>query len=289
MQAAPPIPTRAPFQSNTLGGSLDETSSCHGPVLYTQLQKRRAKQRAPTPTNENADPDGPKSLPGTHLSTQTTRATGGASMAPGIVYSELSLENCRSRSLPLLDCGSGEAHSFRLSVPSFTPPQLSPDPSNNGTDRTCSLGDRRLGVRPSSGSGDSLESPLYQLAGMPHDTLAGPRSTHGQAQALARIPTPPQDEDEYAEVPYEPLDCHLLSDNTYEMIPDQGFNSSPFHDNTYEMIPEQGLKNEACHASTAHSRTYRPFRNQQPKHVDTDWSLKVSPANIFQSFFYETQ
>ncbi|XP_061078601.1 SH2 domain-containing protein 7-like isoform X1 [Conger conger] len=251
-QAAPPVPLRTPFQLNARGGSLDETGTSQGQVLYAQLQKRRANQRAPAPTKENADPDGPGPLPGPLATARTPGSSSRASPAPGIVYSELSLENCRSRSLPLLDYDSGESRSFRLSAPSFTPPQLSPDARSKGTGPACSLWDQELGFGPSSGSKDGLcGNPLYQLAGMPWDTQAG------RAQALPSTPAPCheyaevpferlQDEDEYAEVPFQPLPCRSspFSDNTYEMIPDEAFDSSPFQDNTYELIPEQGIKSD---------------------------------------------
>ncbi|KAJ8344506.1 hypothetical protein SKAU_G00318350 [Synaphobranchus kaupii] len=256
-QTAPPVPRRAPFLSNSLGGSLD------GSVLYAQLQKRRAN-----PTNENVGPDGPSCPPGADPTAQTPRPRGGASLAPGIVYSELSLENCRSRSLPLLDSDSGEPCSFRLSSHSFTSPELSPNTPKKGS----------VLFEPSTGSSGGLDDlcggPLYQLAGMPRDTQADQRMPRGFPRPQPPVPTPLEDEGEYAEVPREPLPRSFLCDNPYELIPDEGINSSPFLDNTYEMIPEQGIKKEVRPVSTDHSRPYQSFEDQQPKHAYTDWSLK---------------
>ncbi|XP_064169224.1 SH2 domain-containing protein 7 [Anguilla rostrata] len=285
-QAAPPLPRRAPFQSNHLGGSLDETSTWRSPVLYAQLQKQRADQREqPPPTTENAGLDGPRSLPVAGPIAQTHRPRDGASLAPDIVYSELSLGNCRSRSLPLLDSDSGEVHSFRLSAPSFTPPQVSPNTSKKGGVQACSPSDQRLLFRPSAGSSDSLDNPcdnpLYQLAGMPRDAREGQRKPQGRAQSRPPISTPPQDEGTYAEVPCEPLPCPLLSDNAYEFIPDKDFNSSPFHDNTYELIPEQGIKKDARPVSADHSRLYESIKDQQPKHADAYWSSKNDKRRRF--------
>ncbi|KAJ8417277.1 hypothetical protein AAFF_G00285040 [Aldrovandia affinis] len=278
-QAAPPVPRRVPFLTNSQGSSQDETSasrSCPGPVLYTQLEKRRANQKVQPPSTKEVcgtGTDGPGPLSGVHL-----RPTFSPSQVPGIVYSELSLENCRSRSLPLLD-DPEEHQSYRLSTPFFTPPTLSPNTSKRATGHTYSLLDQRV----HSGCSNSLEevckNPLYQLASMPRGAHTGHRHPHGQLQSHTDpsrppISTPLWSESEYAEVPREPLPCRLLGDNTYELIPGEGLKRSAFDSNTYELIPEQGLKKGARRVSADHGRTYELLEDEQPKHPESSGGIK---------------
>ncbi|KAJ8248749.1 hypothetical protein GJAV_G00227330 [Gymnothorax javanicus] len=275
LQAVPPVPRRAPYMST----SLDETGASRGPLQYAQLQKRKANPSArPSMTNENASPDNPRSLPGLRPTAQTPRPKGGALVSPGVVYSELSLEHCRSRSLPLLDSGSEESSSYSLSTPPFTSPHLSPNTSKRAKDQACSLSDHGLLIRTPAGSSDSIDdlcsNSLYQLAGMPHDCLAGQRTPPGRPQARPPAPTPPIDEGDYAEVPYKPLSRHLfLRDNTYEMITDEEHNSSLFDDSTYELIPEQGVQREA-HSPSIDHRDYQSIEDQLPENTDTYCNLR---------------
>uniref|UniRef100_A0A4W5KAW5 Uncharacterized protein n=1 Tax=Hucho hucho TaxID=62062 RepID=A0A4W5KAW5_9TELE len=274
----PPVPRRAsPLKSSSLD---DHQGSAQRRVLYAQLEKDKAIDpqpksleglpRAPEGRAEGLGPVAQHQTPqGGGIPSGRSRAPGPAS-APGpgpcTVYSELlSLLDCKSKSLPLLDLDpdseEGANNSYRLSAPSFTPPRLSPNPTKRTTSPSLldqrypsgpSLLDQRHQKDTSKGPpiiSHSLEdlcnSPIpalvYQLAGRPRDQ-EGPMTS----LMTSSMTSSPQEEEEvanslYAEVPCEPV-LRLLQDNTYEHIPELGLKGSA---RPYEHIPELGLRGSA--------------------------------------------
>eukprot|EP00063_Salmo_salar_P066848 XP_014041683.1 PREDICTED: uncharacterized protein LOC106594822 [Salmo salar] len=278
----PPVPRRAgPLKCSSLD---DQQGSDQRRVLYAQLEKDKAMNpqprsleglpKAPEGRVEGLGPVAQHQTPSQRGDIPSGRpgAPGPASApgpGPGTVYSELlSLLDCKSKSLPLLDLDldseEGDNNSYRLSPPSFTPPRLSPNPTKRTTspsllDQSYPSGPSLLDQRYPSGPSlldqryhkdtskrppiisHSLEhlcnSPIpalvYQLAGRPRDQ-EGPMTSS------------PQEEEEvanslYAEVPCEPV-LRLLLDDTYEHIPELGLKGSA---RPYEQIPELGLKGSA--------------------------------------------
>ncbi|XP_064846314.1 uncharacterized protein LOC135556799 isoform X1 [Oncorhynchus masou masou] len=265
----PPVPRRAgPLKSS----SLDyQQGSAQRRALYAQLEKHKAMNPQPrsleglpralegraeglgpvaqhqTPPQRGGIPSGKPGAPG------PASAPG---PDPGTVYSELlSLLDCKSRSLPLLDLDpdseEGANNSYRLSTPSFTPPRLSPNPTKRTT--SPSLLDQSYPSGPSlldqSYHKDTSKRPpiishslehlcnspipalVYQLAGRPRD----------QEVTMTSSPQEEVANSLYAEVPCEPV-LRLLLDDTYEHIPELGLKGSA---RPYEHIPELGLKGSA--------------------------------------------
>ncbi|XP_036391461.1 SH2 domain-containing protein 7 [Megalops cyprinoides] len=276
-QAVPLVPKRdTPLTNSMSVSTLDGASDRHSQVLYAKLQKNRANQKTRPPLikeSVSADNDGGPHPKGPKPSSPEV---------PGVVYSELSLENCRSKSLPLLDNCAEDNHSYRLS----SPPKLSPNTSKKATSQTYSLLDQQVNLRPpaSSNSLDALcNNPLYHMATRPCDTYddqvpcgIAPRKTEP-----TRAPTPMQDDRTYAEVPQDPLPCHFLDDNTYELIPDQGFKTTPLDNNTYEQIPDKGFKKPPRVFAADEDKTYETLKDMHRRHTESSWGIKVGPAKIF--------
>uniref|UniRef100_A0A8C7FQN3 Uncharacterized LOC109897429 n=1 Tax=Oncorhynchus kisutch TaxID=8019 RepID=A0A8C7FQN3_ONCKI len=216
----PPVPRRGgPLKSS----SLDyQQGSAQRRALYAQLEKHKAMNpqprsleglpRAPEGRAEGLGPVAQHQTPPQRggIPSGKPGAPGPASAPgpdPGTVYSELlSLLDCKSKSLPLLDLDpdsdEGANYSYRLSTSSFTPPRLSPNP----TKRTTS---------------PSLLDQSYP---------SGPSLLDQRTMTSL-----------YAEVPCEPV-LRLLLDDTYEHIPELGLKGSA---RPYEHIPELGLKGSA--------------------------------------------
>ncbi|KAI1904456.1 hypothetical protein AGOR_G00005830 [Albula goreensis] len=250
-QAAPPVPRRMPL-------THDKTSTSQTPIMYAQLEKRQTNQKRQVPLPKEAC--GASSLSGVRPTTAKPKYP--APSEPGIVYSELKLENGRSKSLPLLDDSVEERRVYRLSTPSFTPPDRSPDTSKKSKDQKHSFVHQRDIRTPANGSDGSEEQGdnfLYHLAGIPRDAQVGHKVSNSHVQSRPDPPPPPiptrlQDKVEYAEVPHERPPRCFLKDNTYELIPDEGLKSGSLHSNTYELISEQGLKKGASPVFSDQSR-----------------------------------
>lgn len=163
---------------------------------------------------------------------------------PVSVYSELSLLDNRSRSLPLLDSTSDGEQSSSLSAPPHTPPRLSPKPVRNITYYEPPAETTVPCSRPSSSRYSSLEymndSAVYHLAGRP----GSPHTTASDTKAE-------QHRDSlYAEVPSESLFGRVPHISTYER----------HHGDVVDRVPS--------------SNTYEPVEDIRPKH--SSWGLKVS-------------
>lgn len=153
----------------------------------------------------------------------TSSTSSAAAMDPGVVYTELSLMDCRSRSLPLLDEALGARnHSHWLSQPSHSPPDISPGQQRRATHTVSLLDQREVDARaagrgvPNSNSLEKLTGhQLYHLAGRPVSGADFPGSYSMAQSDDAAV----ESEETYAEVPRDSVPRHFL-DNTYEQIPD---------------------------------------------------------------------
>lgn len=161
--------------------------------------------------------------------------------APGktIVYSELSLSDCRSKSLPLLDDNTMEKRSYKLNSFTINPPQLSPKLQRENAKKTISHE-----VPSQSHSLDKLsDRSFYQLAGK----SANPKDMKQQENSDAM----------YAEVPCEPRPHHLLLENTYEQIPESSSTTNPKE-------------------NSVQGNTYETLEDFKPKPSESAWGFKVS-------------
>ncbi|KAJ8417625.1 hypothetical protein AAFF_G00224680 [Aldrovandia affinis] len=323
-------PTEA-VPTQTRGGAplrISMSSSLSGQsTLYAQLEHDRGKARTQPPLTGQGSlkitpafppkfsgDSGPGSLPWIQPKAVEATPTAGVTAAPGTLYSELNLETCQSQSLPFLDDSQGEQHPYRHAAPSFTPLKLSPNPCKRVTCQTYSLLEHArqpvtLGLSSSSSLDTLSINPLYQTTGglrPAEDSWWGP---HSHAWGTAESRHPPahqQDNSTYAQVPHEPLPARFLTDNTYELIPDQGFRGSPHahpshsntcksildqclrdrpdtlnsHSNTYELMPDQCLRNGP------HGNTYETLKDLQPKHSESGWGIK---ADTWRRFFPENK
>ncbi|XP_017341211.1 SH2 domain-containing protein 7 isoform X2 [Ictalurus punctatus] len=218
-QAIPPVPKRSsPVKTN----SLEEKSSLDNKVLlYAQLDQARplesrnsdaraawARQRGAMPVSSP-----PK------VTAQDMPEPG-----KGTIYSELSLLDCRSKSLPLLDDNTREEHSYNINTFTVNPPQLSPKLQRDYAKKTSSHE-----VPSHSHSLDKLsDHSFYQLAGK--SASQNDRKQQEKSDAT------------YAEVPCEPRPNHLLVENTYEQIPESRSTTNPKENsvqgNTYETLED---------------------------------------------------
>ncbi|KAL4641959.1 SH2 domain-containing protein 7 [Arapaima gigas] len=270
LKAAPQVPRR---------GFSDEKSPSNDHTMYAALEVNRPKEKSqpvlkskgslhrPPVDHQNERSNVKVEDPYTMFwnnsqGKEATQATGCPGSGPGSVYSELSLSDCRSKSLPVLDDDAPEQNSYRQSSISDTPPKLSPKQMKKATCHTVSLVDQRDHTRepassglPSSSSMDKLcSNSLYQLAGA---SQWGP-TNHCQAgteATWAPVPTNQQEESLYAQVPLAPTPNYAQADKIYEQISDEGFTSGPWafnsQCNTYETLeelkqkdPPGGKKNE---------------------------------------------
>ncbi|KAM7396752.1 hypothetical protein PAMP_019769 [Pampus punctatissimus] len=189
----PPLPRRSRH--------LEMPLNNENKVLYAQLRKQPPREM---PRTQHLCQD---NLTG-RSTTQDQNISRCSPMSRPVVsvYSELSMLDCKSKSLPLLDHNSGGEHSYALSTPPNTPPRLSPKP--NGQAKSYGLMTDKTDM--CSHSLDYLtERAVYHLAGRPHTTSTETRSLASKLRS----------DSVYAEVSSEALTGHLPHDNTYELIP----------------------------------------------------------------------
>ncbi|KAM4619351.1 SH2 domain-containing protein 7-like isoform 2-T2 [Polymixia lowei] len=225
-------------------GSLDDQTSAHGGVLYAQLEKHRPREiTRVTHSCQESSPEGSsRRAEGSALQSQAclkNNISGCSGDAPGsgTVYSELSLLDRKSRSLPLLDDDSDEQQSYKLSAFSPAPPRLSPESPREACCHSLPQEQTKTCSRPtSSHSLDYLcNSPIYYLAGRP-----GRQLNTDETRSF------PSDRDSmYADVPGEATRGRFLLENTYEQIPWRA------ESNTYESLEDlrtehasRGIKND---------------------------------------------
>ncbi|CAN9499329.1 unnamed protein product [Ophioblennius macclurei] len=199
----PPVPWR---NRHVESGSPDN-------VLYAHLKKQPPRQKHRARASRDASPGAARA----EQSNSTDRNTGRCSLVlePQSVYSELDLQDNRSRSMLLLEhSGYNGEQSQRPRSSSSTPPKVSPKPVRQLTNSASLLEKTDLSSRASSSHSLNHmdDGAVYHLAsrpGSPHGTSVDTRS-----------PSPRQDSDSvYAEIVREvPSDC-LPADETYETIP----------------------------------------------------------------------
>ncbi|KAK3526777.1 hypothetical protein QTP70_033587 [Hemibagrus guttatus] len=230
-QAIPPVPKRG---SPVKTSSLEEKCSSSSKVLYAQLEQTRPLEsrdsdaRAPWARHGGAVP-----VPGPpNVTAQDMPAPGKAT-----IYSELSLSDCRSKSLPLLDDNTKEECLYKLNTSTENPPQQSPKLQSENAKKTHSHE-----VPSHSYSLDKLsDHSFYQLAGK----SAKQKDMQQQGKSDAT----------YAEVPCEPRPNHLLLENTYEQIPESRSTTNP---------------NE----NSVQGNTYETLEDFKPKPSESTWGFK---------------
>uniref|UniRef100_A0A3B3R3H1 SH2 domain containing 7 n=1 Tax=Paramormyrops kingsleyae TaxID=1676925 RepID=A0A3B3R3H1_9TELE len=218
LTAVPPVPRRkSPVDKSPLPDQM----------RYSSLEETRMQDKAESPLSSKESlsssaesrkgHSAPKWEDPYSLSWNFPRAAEAhLTSRQGMVPSELSLSDCRSKSLPILD-DSAVQHAT-----SCTPPDLSPKPVKKATSPLA---------QSSSNSMDKLShGSLYQLAGATQWTQA----------ELREAPIKQEEENLYAQVPAEA--CHVMPDKLYEQIPDSGFMGGgctpPSHNNTYETLED---------------------------------------------------
>lgn len=238
-QEGPPLPRRSRHLDSA-------TINEHEGVLYAQLRKQSPRV---TPRDQHMHQD---SLPRPNLSSTSKDQINGRCSPPShpeSVYSELSILDSKSRSLPLLDSSSDGEQSYRLNAPPDTPPRLSPRPVRQGNGSSSQSERADLGSRPSSShSLDYLsDNAVYHLAGRP----GSPHTTSFDT----RLSIPEEHTDSvYAEVPGE-----APADFTYE----------PIRGHKEPINPK------------ASSNTYEPLEDMRRKQTNSSWGFKV--CNVFKA------
>lgn len=218
-------------------GSLEEKSNPNSKVLlYAQLEQARPLEsrdsdaRAAWARHRGAVPvSGSPSLTAQNIP------------MPGktIVYSELSLSDCRSKSLPLLDNNTRNDSSYKLDTFTAIPPQRSPKLQRENAKKTSSHE-----VPSHSHSLDKLsDHSFYQLAGK----SVNHKGKKQQEKCDAT----------YAEVPCEPRLNLLLLENTYEQIPESRTTTNPKE-------------------NSVQGNTYETLEDFKPKPSESTWGFKVS-------------
>lgn len=241
----PPLPRRGkPVESGPLNDQYG--------VLYAQLKKHSSKPQRSCQDNFPGDYPGraerPTALARTCQKENISRRR--PDSGSDAVYSELSLLDFKSRSLPLLDDSSDEKQSYRLSASCLTPPKLSPKPLRQAASTGPSSHSRPSSIHSLD---HPCNSPVYHLAGSPGSPHVAPE---------IRTFTSEQSGDWlYAEVSTGAAAAGNFScENTYEQIPGHEGPDRPKPTcNTYELLED--------------------FR---PKHVLSSWGIKVSDAVTFQ-------
>ncbi|XP_024137955.1 uncharacterized protein LOC112152538 isoform X2 [Oryzias melastigma] len=221
----PPLPLRTRHLDTS-------TISDQSGILYAQLRKQ-------TPRDGNRSQqlslDGLPHANPRKSESSTSVDQSGSSLNPESVYSELSLLDAKSRSLPQLVSSSDGEQANRLTAPPQTPPRLSPKPIRQAG--SCSPQPGRTEGRPNLDcTGDTA---VYHLVGRPDNR--SPTPSH------YRSATPEQDDESvYAEVTSE------APDSTYEPLPGHTEPGKPEHI-TYAPVEDKrrkqnynswGLKND---------------------------------------------
>ncbi|XP_029909449.1 SH2 domain-containing protein 7-like [Myripristis murdjan] len=241
-EETPPLPRRArPVESDP----VNDQKSAHDGILYAQLEKHLFREMSRA-HQESCQENLPRHCPG-RPEKPTTLNQGCPKekiSVSGTVYSELSLLDSKSRSLPLLDSNSAEERSYKLNPCSLTPPRLSPRPLRQAVSHGPQVDKRDMYSRPmSSHSLNYLcDSPLYHLAGRPDSPLS---------TSETRAFTSEQNNDPmYAEVPGEAVPVR-------------------FHLDRYEQ--KRGYSDAA---KQPNSNTYESLEDLRPKHTQPSWATK---------------
>ncbi|XP_015198953.2 SH2 domain-containing protein 7 [Lepisosteus oculatus] len=308
-----PAPTqqkRSPPLRSALSGSLEDKSSQRNQVLYAQLDQEKTREKAQLPSSNKGSPNRSNrnqtegaatnrngrrgSSPASNcLYSQAEEAQLFPSQAPEprcsdtTVYSELTLVECRSKSLPLLDDGSDrgqDCHPYRAHTPPALQLQRSPKlPRKSALYSAlgkCSFKDAGPHsasspgpVLASSSSLDKLlKNPLYHAVTgwqAPQDmtSLLHRETCGGHNPTVTSHPMagPPQSTDNtYAQIPTELTPNSLFSDNTYEQIPDRPHKGTSETlasvNNTYETIPDRAPRQSeaTCGLKNANWRRFFP-------------------------------
>ncbi|XP_066558943.1 SH2 domain-containing protein 7 [Amia ocellicauda] len=295
-QAPPTQHKKSPSLRNALSRSLEDKGTAHSQVLYAQINQSKLADKTQAPTSNKETPNRLKdqqgvgsvpikngrrtpSPPSSCIYSQAQEPKTVQSQASGprpsdsTVYTELSLVECRSKSLPLLDDGSDDHHTYRLCTPPPTPAKLSPTIPSKSTyytvPETYSLQDQHATYKLppsvtlcSSSSLDKLfNNPLYQTVTRvcaSQDTMSVSYKERSSHKALrASFPQALDEDPTYAQVPNETISNHLFSENTYEQIPDRH----------HKMSSEMQLNN-----------TYETIPDKSSKQSESVWSLKVGSA-----------
>ena len=264
VQAVPPVPRRG-IASKTVSLEDPSTRQERDRVLYARLEQPRATEREqpPPPSRRGSDrfPDGLNDVCRA-ATPHGARASADGVAVPGIVYTELSLMECRSRSLPLLD-EAAESRSYRLSTPSPSPPSVSPGQPRRAGYTLSLQGPRDVDPRPAGraspsnhGLGNLTGTQLYQLAGRPISSgISGVSGGGGSVgHRVAKADDTEQESDTpYAQVPHKPVPRRFLLDNTYEQIPEHKAQDwgeeQRTQGNTYESLED--LRSKQPNATSA--------------------------------------
>ncbi|XP_059209584.1 SH2 domain-containing protein 7 [Centropristis striata] len=221
-QVVPPVPKRGIPLSFSLSGSLPDTSSPPDGTLSDPNRSQRLRGNTNSIVVSDRD------------SFNSDMSYPGDLCAAGTTYSELTLVENRSRSLPRLNNISmddqedqedveEDEYSNRLTA-SFTA-SYSPVPLKKVTCHTYSLHDPRDSPRPSSSQSEQPEDEMSRLNPL-YQTSERPRGSPAQ-----------QGDNMYAEVPQRPPPA-ALPDNTYEQIPEAPARTG----NTYETLEDVKTK-----------------------------------------------
>uniref|UniRef100_H2LT89 SH2 domain-containing protein n=1 Tax=Oryzias latipes TaxID=8090 RepID=H2LT89_ORYLA len=250
--AAETQPTRPPKSNRTqeVSSLHYSTTSDHNGILYAQLRKQ-------TPRDAN----GSQQLSLNILPHANSRKSGSAtsveqsssSLNPGSLYSELSLLDTKSKSLPQLVSSSDREQSHRLTAPPQTPPRLSPKLIRQAG--SCSPQPSRTedGPKNSSSNPDcTSDTVIYHLVGRPENR--SPTTSH------YRTTTPElDDKNVYAEVTSE------VPDNTYESLPGHTEPVKPEH-NTYVPVEDKRRKQNYNSWGTKNDKWKWFFTDGKKKH-----------------------
>lgn len=193
-------------------------------VLYAQLRKqtpRDAPRARQSSEDKSPSPKQGKTERRTAKEQNNGRCTPPSD--PESLYSELSVLDSKSMSLPLLDSSSDGEQCYRLSVPPDTPPRLSPRPVRQAS-----------GSPSQSNSSHSLDRlsdhSIYHLAG-----------SHSPTPSETTSSTEQPDDSLYAEVSIEaPV---IDNDDTYEILPNHKEPAKPkTNSNSHEPVEETKRK-----------------------------------------------
>uniref|UniRef100_W5NCB4 SH2 domain containing 7 n=1 Tax=Lepisosteus oculatus TaxID=7918 RepID=W5NCB4_LEPOC len=213
-------------------------------VLYAQLDQEKTREKAQLPSSN-------KGSPNRSNRNQTEGQAPEPRCSDTTVYSELTLVECRSKSLPLLDDGSDrgqDCHPYRAHTPPALQLQRSPKLPRKSA-LYSALGN-------SSSLDKLLKNPLYHA-----ETCGG----HNPTVTSHPMAGPPQSTDNtYAQIPTEPTPNSLFPDNTYEQIPDRPHKGTSETlasvNNTYETIPDRAPRQSeaTCGLKNANWRRFFP-------------------------------
>ncbi|KAM4734664.1 uncharacterized protein FYW61_007709 [Anableps anableps] len=214
-EEVPPLPRRTRH--------VESTTVSNDGVLYAQLRKQTPKDASRVRhTSKDKSPD-PNQGKAEKPSKEQNNGRCSPPSDPESLYSELSVLDSKSMSLPLLDSISDGEQCYRLRVPPDTPPRLSPRPVRQPTGG--------ISQSNSSHSLDGLsDHSVYHLAGSHSPT---PSETTSSTEQLG--------DSLYAEIAIEaPV---IDNDGTYEILPNHKEPAKPkANSNTYEPVEETKRK-----------------------------------------------